>query len=104
MEKKSIKTLHQSEGASWRQRIVEYNGKKFKMYLESTSNSPCATVGNDWYHALKVMAADGTWNQVADAKSVGSTVSHYNVRNGSLTSSFNTLCEDFEKYIIAVYS
>lgn len=81
-------------------RIVEYNGKKFRMYLEGTNSMPCASVGHDWYHSLSILTDNGKFSQITDAEEVGSSVSHYRC---TVEKDFPKLCEDFENYIKAVY-
>lgn len=81
MENNTIKVLLDTDrvtkdGGFW-QRIVEWNGRKFRYTVTVTDSSPLCTVGQDWYHSLCVMQTDGTWAQVADAKSVGAPYTHY---------------------------
>ena len=81
-------------------RIVEYNGKKFRMHLEYTHSMPMAIKGHDWYHSLSILTDNGTFSQITDAEEVGSSVSHYRC---IVERDFPKLCEDFENYIKAVY-
>lgn len=97
-----MKTLFNNLTPRFATRIVEHNGNKFRIHLEDTSNSPCASVGQDWYHSLSIMTADGTFKQITDAKEVGSSVSHYRCNLGTPTD-FETLCRDFCDYIRLVY-
>ena len=58
------------------QRIVEYNGHKFRYSFTATGDEPCASIGGDWYQALEIMLSDGTFKQIEDIVSVGGPYTH----------------------------
>lgn len=94
-------------GTHFGQRIVLHNGKKFRIRFECTDNAPCTPIGGDWYHELSVLTSSGNWEQIEDAKSIGSKFSHYNLKWAKpieQENAYEGLCKDFEEYIEKVYS
>lgn len=86
---------------------LEHNGHRFQIHYEATDSSPCATRGNDWYNALKIMTADGTFDQITDAEVVGAPT-HYAMmslwrRGLPFDALIESAIEKFKEFIEAIY-
>lgn len=84
---------------------LEHNGRKFRVHYEATRDVPCARIGGDWYQSLSIMTADGTWEQITDARVVGA-YTHYELCNTPIQMAkymLDKAIKKFQDYIIKIY-
>ncbi|MBO7509943.1 MAG: hypothetical protein J6T35_02060 [Bacteroidales bacterium] len=86
---------------------LEHNGHKFQIHYEAEDSVPCATRGNDWYNALKIMTEDGAFEQITDAQVVGAPT-HYEMkryarRGMSFAPEMEEAIAKFKEFIEAIY-
>ena len=107
MEKIKILQETRDYKKKYYQRIVEYNGHKFKYSITPTGDTPLAARGFDYDHALKIMKPDGTFQQIEDIVSIGGSYTHSDMAYGKPQEEVERMVEadykDFDNYIKKIY-
>ena len=108
MEKSAdITVLFETGDPKRHTKIFQYGKRKFKIYMEHTSGKP---LGFNFKCAVSIMKADGTWEHIADNKSLDISWRNYfelsseSISNRRVIAAENSRVEEqFIHFIKSVY-